>query len=237
MLGSTKELNRLINSLEWTSAIDYIKNHRGLARVWRPSHLFIDGNQASPVLPIHRAVALDCPIEVFDVLLKIYPSGLQQSELGFKRNILHIACINECSLELKEYIIKHYPDAVISKDKYGRLPLHYICINAGQEEDIDLILKSCKSSVECPDYNGCLPLHIACAKGAPPSIVKKLLDAFPCSSILRTNNGDSALDFCNASRKDVNTQRNKMIILKSINGSKSRISRLKRFPTSIGILV
>mmetsp|Transcript_13514 Transcript_13514/g.19332 ORF Transcript_13514/g.19332 Transcript_13514/m.19332 type:complete len:238 (+) Transcript_13514:64-777(+) len=232
MIGSATKLSTYIHSQEWSIVLKHIDNHNRDARIWFSRPGFFDGATSTKVLPIHEAVALNCPLEVLLTLHEAYPDGTRMREVGFQRNILHIACRNDVSLELMRLIIKLFPDSANEEDKLGRVPLHYSCNNGSKEENVDLLLEACKNSVRCFDRRGWYPLHIACSLGASPSVVQKLVDGFPLAATVSPNKTMSTFDICDMAINSANTSKNKAIILKAVLAYEKSKPRPPRKPTS-----
>jgi ankyrin repeat protein len=105
--------------------------------------------------------------------------------------------VRHVSLELIQYLIELYPEAVISTDKSGNLPLHRACsVAPASDAVIQLLLNRyagdeanrCGSSVA--NYDGQLPLHCYCStKGTGTGAMQQLVDLYPQAVHVSDTNG------------------------------------------------
>ena len=179
------------------------------AAKWSVRKGFFDGEHDSRVLPIHMAVALQCPPSVVDTLVECFPNGVHSREEVFRRLPLHVACQTNAPVETIEALIHHYPEAVRVKDCIGRLPIHYACSHDAPSSVIEMLLREFPASAGCGDDNGWLPIHVACRRGVSLYVVERLLDCLPYSAEMSTNKGSTPLT---CAKKGKQSQRHEDIV-------------------------
>ena len=191
--NASAALPDLISHEDWQLVLMEAKMLPRDASKWTVREGFFDGEHSSRVLPIHMAVALQCPPEVVDCLTECYPAGIRMREEAFQRLPLHIACQTNAPIETIEALIHHYPEATRQKDSIGRLPIHYACSHDAPSAVIEILLREFPASAGCGDDNGWLPIHVACRRGANLYVVERLLDCLPQSADMATNKGSTPI--------------------------------------------
>jgi hypothetical protein len=92
---------------------------------------------------------------------------------------LHLACINNAPLEVVQYLVEKWPEAVMTTTD-GSLPLHYACYNKAPLEVIQYLVEQWpKSVMTTMDEDGKLPLHVACRYTAPLEVIQYLVKQWP----------------------------------------------------------
>lgn len=206
--NASAALPDLISHEDWNLVLMECKMWPKDAAKWSVRKGFFDGEHDSRVLPIHMAVALQCPPSVVDALAECYPNGVHMREEAFQRLPLHVACQTNAPLETIEALIHHYPEAFRVKDCIGRLPIHYACSHDAPSSVIDTLLREFPASAGCGDDNGWLPIHVACRRGISLYAIERLLDCLPQSAEMATNKGSTPL-IC--ARKGSQSQRHQDI--------------------------
>lgn len=208
--NASAALPDLIAHEDWQLVIMECKMWPRDAAKWTVREGFFDGEHDSRVLPIHMAVALQCPPEVVHALAECYPAGLRMREEAFDRLPLHVACQTSAPIDTIEALIHHHPEAARAKDSIGRLPIHYACSHDAPSAVIDILLREFPASAGCGDDNGWMPIHVACRRGVSLYVVERLLDCLPQSADMATNKGSTPL-MC--ARKGIgNSQRHRDIV-------------------------
>ena len=207
--SASAALPDLIAHEDWQLVLMECKMWPKDASKWTIREGFFDGEHDSRVLPIHMAVAMQCPPEVVHALVDCYPLGIHMREEAFQRLPLHVACQDNAPIETIEALIHHYPEATRAKDSIGRLPIHYACSHNAPSSVIELLLREFPASAGCGDDNGWLPIHVACRRGVSLYVIERLLDCFPQSVDMATNKGSTPV-IC--AKKGGDSQRHEDII-------------------------
>jgi hypothetical protein len=74
---------------------------------------------------------------------------------------LHFACARAASLEVVQYLVEQWPEAVKKTDIYGYLPLHHACQNKTPLELMQYLVEQWPEAVKTTDVSGKTPLGYA----------------------------------------------------------------------------
>ena len=92
---------------------------------------------------------------------------------------IHIACYQNCELEVIEDLHNAFKKGVTKTDKHGWLPLHLACYHNASSDTIKFLVEKHAKGVSVQNEFDCLPLHLACEKGADDEVLQLLCDTFP----------------------------------------------------------
>eukprot|EP00816_Leptocylindrus_hargravesii_P008464 CAMPEP_0196815708 /NCGR_PEP_ID=MMETSP1362-20130617/51355_1 /TAXON_ID=163516 /ORGANISM="Leptocylindrus danicus, Strain CCMP1856" /LENGTH=322 /DNA_ID=CAMNT_0042192763 /DNA_START=379 /DNA_END=1347 /DNA_ORIENTATION=- len=92
---------------------------------------------------------------------------------------MHIACYQNCELEIIENLYNAFKKGVTKTDKHGWLPLHLACYHNASADTIKFLVDKHAKGASIKNEFDCLPLHLACEKGADDEVMQLLCDAFP----------------------------------------------------------
>lgn len=128
-------------------------------------------------LPLHCLVECDqeTPLETsfVELLCRDDSKSTLSHADSFGELPLHAACRKIYSMEVDtiRYLIEQFPDAILTKSRYGHLPLHLAAaslggveVSAEQEvtrvlDILQLLIAYCPDCLWWPDHEGDLPLH------------------------------------------------------------------------------
>jgi len=114
-------------------------------------------------------------------LLQDHPNKLEFTEFTNSRRgetALHNACWWGGPLDIVESYFKVNPSVLMRLDNRLRSPLHYACGYASKEV-VEFIIGAAPMATRLLDTDGLLPLHVAIKNRRAPSIIRKLLAAYP----------------------------------------------------------
>lgn len=136
------------------------------------------------MLPIHLIVSLRHPnFTNVQLLVRKAPESLSLPDnRGWLP--LHWCAFNNRSMEVMQYLLHSYSDAVFEVNKKGKLPFQLAAFNQ-YTIMMDLLLAENPEAIDGMDYNGNTPLHDA-AKSLNHEAAKKLLALKP--DLNRTRN-------------------------------------------------
>jgi ankyrin repeat protein len=173
--------------------------------------------------PLHCLICNYHQLDIIQTFIKILPEVVNMKDTRGSLPI-HLACTLTTSLEVVQALISASPDSIKVLDKYGELPLHNACHcfaklgvlnlliesypegidhkNKKEETPLD-ILKQNKYA-ERKDDNGMLRLHHVCFNGYSLHLVHFLIQAYPESTTVQDNDGNTPLQYLTktASRVD-----------------------------------
>jgi len=91
---------------------------------------------------------------------------------------LHLALIETMSLEVIQFLLQAWPDAVRELDEDGCLPLHIAFMQSCTEDVIQVLAHSWPESCQIPNKQDELALHLACHYKSS-ELICNLLDCYP----------------------------------------------------------
>lgn len=152
-------------------------------------------------LPLHRAVAAGCSMEVFNVLLDAHlPAVSAKDKLG--RFPLHHALLtapsesggaSERASEVVSALVHANRSACASPvSETSRLPLHLAVANGHSAEVVSLLLDAFPSAVSALDSEGLAPVHLF-GKQSSVAVVEALLSACLTAASIETSKGSLPL--------------------------------------------
>ena len=161
------------------------------------------------VCPIHTAIATldvgaDCTnpqcVDIVKFLLSCGPM-VKYQRCWDGQSLLAYACSMDyesnigAALDIFEIICDSNPDFIREEDSKGCLPLHTLCGTPSQDETsaiaiLRLLLKKYPDSVRHMNNNGFLPIHVAVVDVKSPEFFRVLIEAYPGSERIPTNNVD-----------------------------------------------
>ncbi len=100
---------------------------------------------------------------------------------------LHFACNLPNDIQIIQYLVEKYPEALKLKDAYGNLPFHSACCDDAPLEVVRYLHEKYPEAIKIVGLDDDLPVHMACHKNASLEVVAFLLSLFP-ESIEATNN-------------------------------------------------
>jgi Ankyrin repeats (3 copies) len=94
---------------------------------------------------------------------------------------LHCACKKNAPLDVIQFLVETWPDAVKDKEKNkcGELPLHWVFSSNSPLDVIQLLVETWPDTVKEKNNNGSLPLHYACHYNAPLDVMQFLVKMWP----------------------------------------------------------
>jgi hypothetical protein len=92
---------------------------------------------------------------------------------------LHIACRNTAPLEVVQFLVEQWPEAVKIADGRGWLPFHVACINRAPLQVVQFLVEHWSEAVKIVGQYGWLPLHLACINRAPLQVIQFLVEQWP----------------------------------------------------------
>jgi len=173
--------------------------------------------------PLHRLLCRYHQLDIIQTFIKFLPEVVNMKDRSGSLPI-HDACLFRASLEVMQVLITASPDSIKVEDNDGRLPLHRACGKFSSVNVLNLLIESYPEGIdhknkkeetpldilkrnkyaERKDDNGMLRLHHACKKGYSLHLIHFLIQAFPESTTVQDNNGNTPLQYLNktASRVD-----------------------------------
>jgi ankyrin repeat protein len=226
---NTKELHDLCNS------VTYDNKEGGFDRIRQWLHTNKDDNDRmkaamtyqgkSKHTPLHRLLCRYHQLDIIQTFIKFLPEVVNMKDRSGSLPI-HDACLFIASLEVIQALITASPDSIKIEDNDGRLPLHRACWSGASLNVLNLLIESYpegidhknrfgqtpllilkqKKYAEKKDDNDMLPLHNACNNGYSLHLIHFLIQAFPESTTVQDNNGNTPLQYLTitASRVDEN---------------------------------
>ena len=173
--------------------------------------------------PLHRLLCKYHQLDIIQTFIKYSPEVLKMKNT-FGLLPIHNACLFRASLEVMQVLITASPDSIKIEDNDGRLPLHRACwsgaslnvlnfliesypegidhLNKKEETPLDILKKN--KYAEETDDNGMLRLHHVCINGYSLHLVHFLIQAYPESTTVQDNDGNTPLQYLTktASRVD-----------------------------------
>jgi hypothetical protein len=126
----------------------------------------------------------------------------ERDEMGYRGSTkfegypLHFASMNDSvSLQVVEYLVEQFPDAVKTTTADGRLPLHLVCKSeAVSLALVQYLVEQWPDAVKMADQAGNLPLHlVSLNKSASSEIVQYLVKQWPDAVKMADKAGNFAL--------------------------------------------
>ena len=139
-------------------------------------------------LPIHYACWNVAPLEVIQALITASPDSIKVEDSA-RWLLLHWACHYNASLDVLNFLIESHPEGIDHKNKNEETPLDILKQNKYAERKVD---------------NGMLRLHHVCINGYSLHLVHFLIQAYPESTTVQDNDGNTPLQYLTktASRVD-----------------------------------
>jgi len=177
--------------------------------------------------PLHRLLCSRYnQLDIIQTFIKYSPEVVNMKDTSGALPI-HFACFfRTTSLEVVQALISASPDSIKVVDHYGELPLHSACwsdaslnvlnfliesypegidhMNKKMEERTPLDILKQNKYAERKDDNGMLLLHHACNNIYSPHFIHFLIQAYPESTTVQDNDGNTPLQYLTitASRVD-----------------------------------
>jgi hypothetical protein len=177
-----------------------VEHLRMLSEAW-PDSISANDDGEDGYTPLHRAVnRRDIQWDVLRCLAEAAPGSAHVRSAHGGLLPLHVAVSSpsifkagEDPLELAQYVVDLWPEAVLERDDdnaNGELPIHRaIRLNAPLSL-VEFLFERCPESVWETDAKGRLPLHLAAARTAEPLRVSYLLwDDYPATIRVRDRHG------------------------------------------------
>jgi ankyrin repeat protein len=172
---------------------------RFLVRAYREALLV---KSAHGKLPLHLALWRSDAPDAIRFLVDECPPSLQVPQDGSRRLALHMAAERARSVEIVRVVHRAWPEALREKTDKGLTPLHVVAMKSywGSAEDavavglsiVRYFLDQSPRSVQETTWTGALPVHLA-ARGAPPGVVRLLVERGTKSLLLSRPDDDGAL--------------------------------------------
>jgi len=107
---------------------------------------------------------------------------------------LHIAAINEASLDVIRLLTFENPDTLTKKDKNGNTALSLAIKYNAKTKIVNFLLAENDMLSSMLDRKGNTPLHIACMQGYCEDVVETILNIFPAALEIKNRDGFKPLD-------------------------------------------
>jgi len=189
-MGVRKNLNlsTIIEKEKWTKALERICSYPKEAQV----------SDEYGYLPIHRACECESvPIKVIESLIDAYPESVEHKSPkdGLVPLNFAVSCKSSTHYDIVKVLLRHYKEGASMRDRDGRAPLHsHLCESSSPSLDmVKLLVKACPDAVRVCDNYKWYPLHYA-AKNGNLDIAQYLIDLYPDSLLMRTENGETPID-------------------------------------------
>lgn len=128
------------------------------------------------------------------LLKRIVAIRLTQFANDLNRNTLHEACYSNAPCDIVEAIHNIRPSLLVQKDNNGWTPLFYSCFY-GSDEMLSFLLEVNPLTATMADVDGWLPLHYAVYYSRAPSLIRRLLVAYPGGVYAANRYGDTPLSW------------------------------------------
>ena len=127
---------------------------------------------------------------IIQCLLEYFPAAISANNNNGS-SPLHCVCKNpNVTLEIIQVLINADPASVRRENNYGITPLHVICGNRKADKQIlELLLEKCPEAVRHANNRGELPIYIAALFRSSPEFCRVLIEAYPGSEGIASNNG------------------------------------------------
>ena len=100
-------------------------------------------------------------------------------------------------------LLEQYPEAVIEKDSFGRLPLHHACQYAPKgAEVISFFIERHPWACQARDDLGDTPLHLVCRFGPTMEVIELLFQKHPEAVQEKNNDGNTPFHLVSLFHRD-----------------------------------
>ncbi|GMH73846.1 hypothetical protein TrLO_g2378 [Triparma laevis f. longispina] len=187
--------------------------------------------------PLHAAITSLAPSTVISALITAYPAACSERN-SFGQLPLHLACdfdsaheilsTAEKSAKSEDNPINKLPETALKwspsrrqsgvKGQMGLLNTDFEKVERNRVEVVELLLSAFPTASRLADDNKRLPLHVAAWLGAPPQVIKMLLEKNPSTATRYTKDGNLAIHL--AARKTKVSKESKTSTSKEKDDSK-----------------
>jgi Ankyrin repeats (3 copies) len=132
-------LSSLIAAKDWHRIFVAIEAYPSLASQWIYG---IDDVSASIYkrLPLHCACIYGGPIDLIEMLIRLYPQGIKTIDPTDLSTPLSLACFASCSADIIRLLLRTYPRAIDIVNIYGQAPLHVAILSKASYDTIEMLV-------------------------------------------------------------------------------------------------
>mmetsp|Transcript_31417 Transcript_31417/g.59759 ORF Transcript_31417/g.59759 Transcript_31417/m.59759 type:complete len:862 (+) Transcript_31417:4969-7554(+) len=138
-------------------------------------------------------------LDVVRYLVHAKPSSVRMIDER-DRIPLHSACTNKnANHSIVNFLLDHWPESTRQRDENGNHPIHSLCTNGDLDDDgvsmeiLALLIRADGESAKDENDAGCFPIHLAAENGKPPEFCEVLVDAYPESVEMGSDDGSLPL--------------------------------------------
>lgn len=188
MVFDNNNLLSLISEENWKKVMERIHSH--------PNEVYVE--DYSDELPIHCVVLKkEVPINVIELLIKVYPQSLQQKTKICNRTPLHNSVIqnHDSTKDIIKLIIQNFTLGASLVDYLGHTPLHshLIYCDVPSLETVKILVEAYPDSVRTKDKFHLYPLHCAAYTG-DWDISQYLIELYPQALLEKSNHQNTPRD-------------------------------------------
>jgi hypothetical protein len=112
-----------------------------------------------------------------------YPEAIGQED-PWVGTPLHYACYHNTGIQVVEYLVQKFPEAVRVTNYSHQTPVHMACMsNQISLPVVELLLEHYPTAAQLADQDGYTPFHLACLHGAKTELLQLLMQTSP--SVIR----------------------------------------------------
>ena len=146
-------VSSLIAARDWVSVFAAIEMYPSLAAQW----IFgIDDVSARIYkrLPLHCVCIYGGPIDLIEMLIKLYPEGVKTIDPTDLSTPLSLACFANCPVDTIRLILRAYPGAIDIVNVYGQAPLQVAILSKASFDVIETLVEEKPHLVLLKDNDG-----------------------------------------------------------------------------------
>jgi hypothetical protein len=114
-----------------------------------------------------------------------YPEAVGQED-PWVGTPLHYACYHNAGIQVVEYLVQKFPEAVRVTNYSHQTPVHMACMSDQISLPVvELLLEHYPTAAQLADQDGYTPFHLACLHGANTELLQLLIQTSP--SVIRMN--------------------------------------------------
>jgi hypothetical protein len=114
-----------------------------------------------------------------------YPEAVGQED-PWVGTPLHYACYHNAGIQVVEYLVQKFPEAVRVTNYSHQTPVHMACMSDQISLPVvELLLEHYPTAAHLADQDGYTPFHLACLHGAKMELLQLLIQTSP--SVIRMN--------------------------------------------------
>jgi hypothetical protein len=114
-----------------------------------------------------------------------YPEAIGQED-PWVGTPLHYACYHNAGIQVVEYLVQKFPEAVRVTNYSHQTPVHMACMSDQISIPVvELLLEHYPTAAQLADQDGYTPFHLACLHGAKTELLQLLIQTSP--SVIRMN--------------------------------------------------